>query len=248
MCFSATASFTAAGLLIPLGAAALARSLGPGRGSDPPPASTVALALAPLLFGLQQAIEGFVWIGVEGGGDATWLAPTVLLYLFFAYGFWPAWIPFAVLRLEGGGRSASARGWRHHLTAVLLVGGLLMGGSLWLPLLVEAVPPIPGVVEGSLRYPTPTLFAGLGLGWLGEGLYAVVIGLPLLLCASLPARLYGLALLAAFALTEWLYRPAFNSVWCYFCAVLSILILVIVWDRGTSVAGILSPTGGPPAE
>jgi hypothetical protein len=248
MCFSATASFTAAALLIPLGAAAVVRSLSAGVGSDPAAASTVALAAAPLLFGLQQAIEGFVWIGVEGGGEAAWLAPAALLYLFFAYGFWPAWIPFAVLRLEGGGSSGSSSGWRGSLTGVLLVCGLLMGGFLWLPLLFEAVPPVPGVVAGSLHYPTPTLFAGLGLNWLGEGLYAVVIGLPLLLSASFPARLYAVSLLAAFALSEWLYRPAFNSVWCYFSALLSILILVIVWDRGTSGAGILSPSGGPPVE
>jgi hypothetical protein len=246
MCFSATASFTSAALLIPVGAVALSRSLSAGDGNHSPAASGVALAIAPLLFGLQQAIEGFVWIGVEGGGDAAWLGPAALLYLFFAYGFWPAWIPFAVLRFEVGGRSGTAGGWRGSLTGVLLVGGLLMGALLWLPLLFEAVPPVPTVVEGSLHYPTPTLFAGLGLDWLGQGLYGVVIGLPLLLSASFPARLYAFSLLAAFALTEWFYRPSFSSVWCYCCALLSLLILAIVWGRGTSGGGILTPAGAPP--
>jgi hypothetical protein len=54
--------------------------------------------------------------------------------------------------------------------------------------------------------------------------------------------------MAAFALTEWLYRPAFNSVWCYFCALLSLLILVIVWDRGTSGGVLLAPSGAPQGE
>jgi hypothetical protein len=248
MCFSATASFTAAALLLPVGGIALARSLSSADGIEPADSTALPLALSPLLFGLQQAIEGVVWIGVEGGGEAAWLAPAALLYLFFAYGFWPGWIPFAVLRFEGAGRSGSASGWRRGLMKVLLVCGLLMGSLLWLPLLFEAVSPVPMVVEGSLRYPTPTLFAGLGLDWLGEGLYAVVIGGALLFSASFPARLYALSLLVAFALTEWLYRPAFSSVWCYFCALLSLLILVIVWDRGTSGGVLLSPSGAPPVE
>ena len=81
MCFSATASFTASALLTPVGLYALRRTYQ----SDP---RYLALAAFPLLFGIQQAIEGGLWLALEGRATLS-TSTTALGFLFFAYLLWP---------------------------------------------------------------------------------------------------------------------------------------------------------------
>jgi hypothetical protein len=223
MCFSATASFTAAALLVPVGIAATrsARAQTPWPG---PGAGRLALAVSPLIFALQQAIEGVVWLGVEQHPSAPFTETAALAYLFFAYAFWPVWIPFAALRF-GGERTPAAPRWALRL---LLGLGLALGVTLWLPLLHASGPLTPEVVQGSLHYRTGLVFADQRLNDLGRGLYVAIICLPLLLAASRGLVTFAVALLGAVALAEAFYGQAFTSVWCYFSAVLSVLILWIV--------------------
>lgn len=88
MCFSATASFVAAAGLAPVGIVSLvmARRLEPERWRP--------LALMPILFAIQQALEGCVWLGLE--------APAVLLGCGWCR--WPIW----ALRMRYG--PAGSRG------------------------------------------------------------------------------------------------------------------------------------------
>ena len=78
MCFSASASFTASAILMPLGlyATHIARK------TDQP--DYVPLALTPFFFGVQQLIEGFVWIGVKHGNVEPLTRISSLGFLFFA--------------------------------------------------------------------------------------------------------------------------------------------------------------------
>jgi hypothetical protein len=91
MCFSATASFVAGALLLPSGAATLAIAWKKGQRQKLP------LAAAPLLFGLQQTLEGMVWLGIQTQpplattGHPVGPVVAALAYLFFAYVFWPVW-------------------------------------------------------------------------------------------------------------------------------------------------------------
>ena len=88
MCFSAQASFTAAGVLAAIGVATFAQK---------PERKRVAFAAFPLFFAIHQAIEGFIWLSMESGGPPTSLAE---LYLFFAQVFWPVFTPLSVLLME----------------------------------------------------------------------------------------------------------------------------------------------------
>ncbi|MCP9787953.1 hypothetical protein KBY99_03030 [Cyanobium sp. Maggiore-St4-Cus] len=91
MCFSAAASFSSAALLVPLGIAAVARSWRDHR------RELLPLALMPVGFGLQQGLEGVVWLGLNHGPAAPLLKGGALAYLFFALALWPIWIPYVVL-------------------------------------------------------------------------------------------------------------------------------------------------------
>jgi hypothetical protein len=227
MCFSATASFAAAAGLVPLGAAAV--GLCRRRDRD----ELLPLAELPLFFAAQQAIEGLVWLGLADDAPAA-AAPRLaaLAYLFFAFAFWPGWIPFLALRLWRG-----SAGWRQRSLLLLQALGLVLALLLWLPLALQPERVAPAVLDGSIDYGTTLLLNG-GLLVYGRYLYAAVIGLPLLLLPSARLRGFGIALLASGAAADWFYRQTFASVWCYFSAVLSALCIWIVWaetaDQATS--------------
>jgi hypothetical protein len=220
MCFSAAASFTAAATLVPLGLAAGSLSLRQGQGALLP------LALVPVFFGLQQALEGVVWLTVEQEGGSIWLSPAALGYLFFAYLFWLVWIPWSALRLE---RSTPGLLRRPAMLGLLCLG-LLIGVLLWLPLLLDPGRLAPAVVKGSLAYNARLL----GDGWinlrLGSFVYGLIITLPLLLLPQAGMRIFGITLVLSYVLSQLMYVYAFTSVWCFFSALLSGMILWLVLD------------------
>ena len=85
MCFSATASFSAAGMLAVAGAVTLSKA------HDP---KEWPLASVPLLFALQQGIEGMLWRTVPAGHLAgRWLATS---FAILAMIVWPLFVPLAV--------------------------------------------------------------------------------------------------------------------------------------------------------
>jgi hypothetical protein len=226
MCFSAAASFSSAALLVPLGIAAVARSW---RDHRP---ELLPLALMPVLFGLQQGLEGVVWLGLHHGPAAPLLKGGALAYLFFALAFWPIWIPYVALSLWPQQRHWPGR----PLLGTLQGAGLVLGIGLWLPLLLQPTRIEPVVLKGSIDYGLTLLMSG-GLAESIRYLYAVVIGLPLLLLPCAWLRSFGVALLASGLVAEWAYRQAFLSVWCYLSALLSVLIVWIIYTKRLPTKG-----------
>ncbi len=79
MCFSATASFAAAGFTGIVGIVTVARMADRREG---------ALAAMPLLFAAQQTVEGLMWLNLMPA--ATALVPALTMaFLFLAEPFWP---------------------------------------------------------------------------------------------------------------------------------------------------------------
>ncbi|MBI2415948.1 MAG: hypothetical protein HYV33_04815 [Candidatus Kerfeldbacteria bacterium] len=85
MCFSATASFVTSGALAITGSATLAKK---------PTRQLRWLAVIPLLFALQQTIEGLQWLAPKPSVLSTVLGYAFLL---FAFLLWPSYLPLAVL-------------------------------------------------------------------------------------------------------------------------------------------------------
>jgi hypothetical protein len=220
MCFSSSASFVLAAALLPLGAASV-RYVRDRQRSD-----LLPLALTPLIFSLQQALEGLVWLGLQQGGSGWLVHPAALGYLFFAYAFWLAWFPWSALRLNP---HAPPR-LRRRILLGLLVLGLLMGGVLWLPLLVDASRLQPAVVKGSLDYGTTLLTDRWMNQELGSTIYAVIILGPFMLSASERLRWFGAGIFATFLISHLAFGYAFASVWCFFSALLSASLYWILRD------------------
>src|SRR5436309_7367554 len=92
MCFSAEASFAAGTMLLPIGAYCVQRALRKDQ-------RYLRLALIPVAFGVQQLIEGCVWLGLHHG-DESLTERAAVVYLFFSHAFWPFWIAFSLLPIE----------------------------------------------------------------------------------------------------------------------------------------------------
>lgn len=81
MCFSATASFTSAAVLLTVGAGTL--SLNQEKENR-------MFAAIPILFGIQQASEGVVWLTIGQVASADLLKWAVITFLAFALVIWPS--------------------------------------------------------------------------------------------------------------------------------------------------------------
>ncbi|MFC5499400.1 DUF6629 family protein [Caenimonas terrae] len=200
MCFSATASFGAASVLLVLGALSLRGARGP---------QELPFAAIPLLFGIQQLVEGVIWLTF--GRDAPGLnAAMTHVYSFFSHVLWPVFIPAAVLLIEPPGR-------RRRTLAALLALGLAVGAFL----LGEMVddPVLSQLSGGHVEYISPPHY----LKTLST-FYLVSTTASLMLSSHDKVRWFGAAALLSFALAYGIYTTWFVSVWCFFAALLSAIV------------------------
>jgi hypothetical protein len=222
MCFSATASFAAAGLLTVAGGAAVARARRLGLG-----AGMTAFAAFPLLFGVQQGIEGLVWLGIDGVLPPSLEPWTTAGFLFFALFVWPAAGPIVGWMLE-------RRPARRRVFAALSAAGTALGIYLFGKALAHPVPPEAGAAYGGhvvylfgVRFPLGIEFA-----------YFLIASAAMIFSSQPDARLFGWGLALSFAFTALLWDPeVLPSVWCFFAAVCSTVAVRAVFRRDPDLGG-----------
>lgn len=202
MCFSATASFIAGAGLLAVGAVTMSRVR---RRAELP------FALIPGLFGVQQLIEGGLWLTLP---DNAAVGNTVLTHLFsfFSHVLWPIYVPIAVLLLE-------PEAWRRRVLMAIAVAGAAVGLYLFYFLVTEPI--VSKVVGRHISYQSPHFY-----------IVAVMVLYVLATCVSSfissckTIRWFGaatfVALLAAYAF----FAFWFISVWCFFAAILSVIVFL----------------------
>lgn len=219
MCLSASVSFFAGSLLLPIGAYTLTKA----QGRD---SRYLPLAGFPLLFGVQQLIEGALWIGLEG--DSPQLQSSAALgFLFFAFFLWPILVPFAAWRLE---TDDCKRDWM--TTAIVL--GVLLGSVLYLPLLLDETRLMPAIARHSIAYHS-FLITDAYIPRVAICLaYALLVGLPLVFSSRPAVKSYGVLLLISVLFSALFFHYAFTSIWCFFAAFLSLYSLRILRELPAS--------------
>jgi hypothetical protein len=217
MCFSATASFTAgAGLFIIGTAAAYQSKTTPQR----------FLASIPLIFSVQQLSEGLLWLAMSHAQYAKWQEAAMYTFLVFAQVVWPAFVPVTLLLFE-------EVSWRRKLLGSLSVLGILT--SVYFSWCLMSYGAAVSVENFHIKY---VFDFPLSNRWFTGLPYILAAVVSPFLSSVKPLRLLGAGLLISYIITWVAYHEYLVSIWCYFAAVLSLFIIVIIWRLG-KVQGFL---------
>lgn len=222
MCFSATASFGLASMLTVSGAYCLHRAIKRKR-------EFIPLAIIPIGFGIQQALEGGVWLA-RNHADTRLVQPLAAGFLAFALIFWPVWIPFSASLIE---KRPSPR----RLLRYTTVGSLLIHLAIYAPLLTGSQPIGVTVVHHSLHYSLaetplfalaaqhPPLYDILLIA--SQLAYVALVSTPLLASSERRLAHFGVAVLLSAFVSHIFFAYAFESVWCYFAAAMAIYLMMV---------------------
>ena len=227
MCFSATASFSAGAFLLGVGTLTLRSALASrhsrhlrllrhsGQRRDLP------FAAIPLLFAIQQFIEGVIWLTFRV--DAPMLnAVMTHVYSFFSHVLWPAYVPLAVLLIEPPGRRRKILRW-------FAAGGFAVAAYLLYILLVFPVVSRP--TGQHVEYISPHFFAAVTMT-----LYLLSTTASPLFSTHRWVKAFGALALLAFGAAYYFYATWFISVWCLFAAMLSAVVyLHVALRRGDAL-------------
>jgi hypothetical protein len=198
MCFSATASFTAAIVLASVGLITLRKAR---RKPE------LALASIPLLFAVQQLIEGLLWLSLLQGEDGTGQTWLIRGYIAFAGIVWPLLMPSSLFLIE------PERFMRRLMLPIIGVGAgvaLYTLHTLFSPELGAAI------ANSCIRYTYPVERENLLLV-----AYVAATCSAFFLSSHRALNLMGLVNAAAFLLTYHAYAINLVSGWCLLAAVSS---------------------------
>jgi hypothetical protein len=218
MCFSATASFTAATLLIPAGVASVYKAYQTDR-------RYLALCALPFLFGLQQLFEGLVWIGGQSH-DMTTIGRYALAYMFFSWLAWPVWVPVSTYFLEPASRKP------YYLGFIIL--GSFLGAGQYLPYFVHHGWLTVTFLPHAIVYGGVELFDFIMMRQITYVIYSFVVVLPLLLCTQPEAKIFGLLVAVVLVVTYVFFSFAYISVFCFGGALMSLYLVAMIFKNGKS--------------
>jgi hypothetical protein len=200
MCFSASASFVAGTALCAVGVAALKRT---------ETTSERPFATIPLLFGIQQLTEGVIWLTFRH--DAPLLKQTMTyLYSGFSHVLWPIYVPLAMGVME-------AVRWRRKAIFAFEPAGVVVG--LYLLYFIVTRPVVAEVAGKHVVYDSPHFY-----------LIPVMVLYLAATCVSCFfsshgfVKLFGVLALLSFIAAYFVHALALVSIWCFFAAILSLLI------------------------
>jgi len=207
MCFSPLASFSASAALTATGVAAFAISANrPQR----------ILSGIPILFAIQQLAEGMLWLSLTRQGWEGWEIVSMYSFLVFAQVIWPVYVPLCMLLFEGDAK-------RKKLLKMLLLSGLAF--SVYAAFALWYYPVSASVAQHHIRYI-------LGYELASKWYYGLLYFIPTILAplASGSRRLHWLGYLffGSYLAARLLFHFYVISVWCFFGAVISLLVLYLV--------------------
>jgi hypothetical protein len=200
MCFSATASFIAGGVLSAAGVVTIMKT---------EKKSEIPFASIPLLFGIQQILEGVIWLTFHNTVSELNIVMT-FIYSVFSHVLWPIFVPLSIMLLE------PVR-WRKKVMFTLWIGGTVVGLYLFYNLF--AFPITSRVENHHIIYFSPHFYI-----YTVMGLYVAATCASSMFSSHKVIRFFGLMALAAFIVSYLFYKISLVSVWCFFAAVLSVII------------------------
>lgn len=219
MCFSAEASFTAAVVLTAIGCITLKQASSQ---------RLMMLASIPLIFGIQQFFEGVLWLYLRNGLYPTFGADFAkYYYLLIAFVVWPTWIPLSVFSAEGVI-------WRRRLQGFFLALGILVSLTELIFLVLYPIIPMVEIHSIQYRFPAASLPHSINVNFYTYALfyaYAAAVLVPLYLSSIKNAFILAVLTTITILIANYFYVYAFTSVWCFFSAIVSLIIYKIIRDN-----------------
>jgi hypothetical protein len=207
MCFSAGASFTSGIVISAIGIATVKEVKKP---------SQKLLALVPFLFGIQQLAEGCLWITLSGNDFVIVRKISTYVFLVTAQVLWSWVIPLSVFLMEEESR-------RRKILKFMIVIGVALSMYYAFFLFFHNVTSqildchILYTTESpeSLVLPTFTLYLGVTVA-------------PFFVSSIRRIYLLGIIMSLSCLTAAIFYKLYLTSVWCFFAAIISIFIYLIL--------------------
>ncbi len=216
MCYSAGASFAAGVVISAVGVAAVKSAHKP---------SQRLFAVIPLLFGIQQFAEGFLWLTLQSSDYEVVKSICNYVFLITAQVIWPVVLPLSVLLMEEESK-------RRKILVILLVAGMALSLYYGFYLLISRVTSV--ILDCHILYTIDSPKTLVRPTFL---IYLAVTVAPLFISSIKRMYLMGILIIVSLAVAVFFYRVHLTSVWCFFAAVISILILWILRFKSTSGEG-----------
>lgn len=205
MCFSPVASFVAGTGLCAVGGASIRKC---------PTLREMPFAAIPLLFGVQQLTEGVVWLSLDRPAV---LPVAAFVFMLFSHVLWPTFIPLSVALME-------PKPWRRRFLYMFVGMGAVVSAYFFFYLLIEDVKT--GVLNKSILYVSPTFAVTFVLSP-----YSVATCASCLFSSYRFVNLFGILTFLSAVVAYEFYDKTFVSVWCFFAALISVVVYLHVARR-----------------
>ncbi|WP_027420822.1 DUF6629 family protein [Crocinitomix catalasitica] len=214
MCFSTEASFAAAAVITTSGIIAYKKA-----GNN----DIRFIAIFPIFFGFHQFIEGWVWLASLYYSFAGLLEVSTYGFIIFAWIIWPVVIPVTLWRVEHQPKRKKILFWMTMLgCAVTLVLSFFL---LTKEITAE-------IVDHSIIYDYGGHTASSS--WF-RGIYVLIVTLPNLISSRGKMWMLFVMNMITYSISRVYFNEHVVSVWCFFAAISSIIILYIVHEQTRDV-------------
>ena len=208
MCFSAEASFGTSGALAIIGVVAITK------------ARTIPQKLfagIPFIFSIQQATEGMLWLSFTNNNlqDQSFFT---YVFLVFALMLWPVWIPLTIRFLE----KDAAR--KKILNILVIIGAMV---SAWFACIIFFCSAQAVTTHHHIQYQLNFPPEVKGLVWPFNVLYFMATIASTFISGNKRMKWLGILCAIAYLFSFYFFGQFVISVWCYFAAIISIIVLWI---------------------
>ncbi|XUX00707.1 MAG: DUF6629 family protein [Dehalogenimonas sp.] len=206
MCFSAVTSFVGGTVISGVGIATQREKLKPEQR---------LFASIPFIFALQQFAEGALWLILGSGSHGVIQDTATKIFLAVALVAWPSVIPLSIYLME------NVKERKAFLIFLIVAGGIVSVFNAYSLVNYQVTAQIQGLhIKYIDNFPSSQGFIPV--------LYGVSTIVPLFVSSVKRVWILGLAISISLAVSVIFYTQYVTSVWCFFAALLSVMIFWIV--------------------
>lgn len=207
MCFSAGASFAGSIILSTIGVATLGKVRKPAQR---------LFALIPLLFGFQQLVEGILWLTLRSNKYDYLQNIAIYTFLITALVIWPTMIPLSMWFIEEVKRRKTI------LIVLILIGGTL---TLFYGYCLIFYNVSARIQDFHIQYIDTFPVIPVRIAFV---LYFIATIAPLFVSSVKRMWLFGVLITISCVITGIFFAQYLTSVWCFFAALISVVIYWIL--------------------